>query len=70
MNISQSFNQNFLLILYIRIPSYCDRILYKIFEESPINECQPIEYTYLPEFNESDHKPVVGMFKLKVNTPI
>lgn len=46
-----------------RIPSYCDRILYKIFEDSPINECQPIEYNHLPEFVQSDHKPVIGIFK-------
>ena len=52
-----------------RIPSYCDRILYKLENsfKSPIIECKPLEYNSLRNLDQSDHKPVYGMFLVNVS---
>ena len=59
-----------------RIPSYCDRILYnENFEIS--SDCEsnkngnqvkilPVKYDCISELNNSDHKPVCGLFEIKV----
>jgi len=59
-----------------RIPSYCDRILYcqnyaidSNIESDGIEDkvqIQPLKYDCISELNNSDHKPVYGLFELKV----
>ncbi len=50
-----------------RLPSWCDRILYKIMKENhKVIECVPSEYNHVDEINLSDHKPVFAMFDIKV----
>ncbi|VDN04548.1 unnamed protein product [Thelazia callipaeda] len=46
-----------------RIPSYTDRILY---HESESDRIKPIKYDCLWEENSSDHKPVFGLFTMRV----
>ena len=50
-----------------RIPSWCDRILYKIrnTEEKSLI-CEQLVYKNIDEYNQSDHKPVYSMFQIKV----
>lgn len=48
-----------------RIPSWCDRILFKSYNESEANSCNGIEYNHINSFNQSDHKPIYGLFKFK-----
>jgi hypothetical protein len=51
-----------------RLPSWCDRILFKLTEENgKIIECESIEYNHIEELNLSDHKPVYACFDIKVN---
>uniref|UniRef100_A0A915HL15 Inositol polyphosphate-related phosphatase domain-containing protein n=1 Tax=Romanomermis culicivorax TaxID=13658 RepID=A0A915HL15_ROMCU len=54
-----------------RVPSYCDRILYKL--EHSCNEfddlsskCEPLFYDSIKSLNCSDHLPVVAAFNVKV----
>ena len=49
-----------------RVPSWCDRILYKTNEESTTNDCSGVEYDHIINYKQSDHKPVYGIFKVKV----
>lgn len=55
-----------------RVPSWCDRILYKTEDkESKFIHCEQLSYNHIPEFDQSDHKPVYSLFQVKVrNTSI
>jgi hypothetical protein len=44
-----------------RIPSWCDRILFKKSEDLECKKYDKIDYTH------SDHKPIYGIFKIKAN---
>uniref|UniRef100_A0A183D3V3 IPPc domain-containing protein n=1 Tax=Gongylonema pulchrum TaxID=637853 RepID=A0A183D3V3_9BILA len=46
-----------------RIPSYTDRILFYAKDESRV---RPVKYDCLWEEKSSDHKPVYGIFTLRV----
>lgn len=46
-----------------RIPSYCDRILYKTFPGLPIT---PVFYKAIPQITTSDHKPVCALFNTTI----
>ena len=49
------------------MPSWCDRILYKFKnEENKINECKSLEYNSITSMDISDHKPVYGLFEIKI----
>ena len=50
-----------------RIPSWCDRVLYKIRNtEDKSVLCDQLVYKNIDEYNQSDHKPVYSMFHIKV----
>jgi hypothetical protein len=51
-----------------RVPSWCDRILYKIEknEQNDFIECNQLSYNSINNYNQSDHKPVFGLFEIKV----
>lgn len=50
-----------------RVPSWCDRILYKTEDkESKFIHCEQLSYNHIPEFDQSDHKPVYSLFQVKV----
>jgi len=49
-----------------RVPSYCDRILWKAFPSLPV---EPIFYRSVEEFKTSDHKPVHGAYKVQYFDP-
>lgn len=46
-----------------RVPSYCDRILFKI----PTADffCRPINYNHIPGLKQSDHRPVYASFEIR-----
>lgn len=46
-----------------RIPSWCDRVLYKSLPQFE-SEVEVVSYESKPEFKSSDHKPIVGKFKV------
>ena len=48
-----------------RIPSYTDRIIFKE-NISTDSKCICIEYSSISDIMISDHKPVYGLFTLKV----
>lgn len=48
-----------------RTPSYTDRILFKSRLNKEEIEC--ISYNSVPTIRTSDHKPVYGIYKVKVN---
>ena len=49
-----------------RVPSWCDRILYKMNKSSDsFVQCTPVKYFSLPEFTKSDHKPVSAVFSIR-----
>lgn len=51
-----------------RVPSWCDRILYKSGKSvESFTECEQLAYHHIPEYDQSDHKPVFGLFQVKVN---
>ena len=53
-----------------RIPSYCDRILYKSLPAYSEN-IELLEFTSCPEITTSDHKPVSATFKIQpVTLPV
>jgi len=45
-----------------RIPSWCDRILWRTF---PDTEIEPVEYDSVPSVDTSDHVPVFALFKMQ-----
>lgn len=57
-----------------RVPSWCDRILYKSsgdnskkiksFDEDKNMPCSCLDYSSISSFNQSDHKPVFGIFEI------
>lgn len=47
-----------------RIPSWCDRVLYKSLPQFE-SEVEVVSYESKPEFKSSDHKPIVGTFNIK-----
>lgn len=50
-----------------RLPSWCDRILFKLTKDNDeIIDCESIEYNHIEELNLSDHKPVYASFDIKV----
>jgi hypothetical protein len=49
-----------------RVPSWCDRILYKMNKNDNFIHCDSVSYFSLPEFTQSDHKPVCGTFDVRV----
>ena len=51
-----------------RIPSYCDRVLYKSAPHTEGNLTVQ-KYTGCPEVSTSDHKPVIADLFIKVSTP-
>jgi endonuclease/exonuclease/phosphatase family metal-dependent hydrolase len=51
-----------------RIPSYCDRVLWKSLPARS-NELQCTTFNAVPEIMSSDHKPVFADFELKVPRP-
>ena len=64
MNIALSFSKK------QRIPSWCDRILCKVSKESfdglSLN-AQQLFYTDIPSYTESDHKPLISEYSIKVH---
>ncbi len=49
-----------------RVPSWCDRILYKMNNNDNFIHCDSLSYFSLPEFIQSDHKPVCATFDVRV----
>jgi phosphatidylinositol-bisphosphatase len=49
-----------------RKPSWCDRILFKMNKTDNFINCKPLSYFSLPNFTQSDHKPVCGLFEIRV----
>jgi hypothetical protein len=49
-----------------RVPSWCDRILYKLNRADHFIQCKSLSYVSLPVFTQSDHKPVCGLFDVRV----
>ena len=51
-----------------RRPAWTDRIIYKLFDDSPksYEEITCKNYQSHPELNDSDHLPVSGLFNIKV----
>lgn len=50
-----------------RVPSWCDRILHKIDKkDEPFIACEQLSYNHIPEFDQSDHKPVYALFQAQV----
>lgn len=53
-----------------RKPGWCDRILWLVHEDTfegiPLS-VQPINYSSVPEYQDSDHKPVIGEYIIQVN---
>ena len=50
-----------------RIPSYTDRILFKVNDQQHSEiSCKCLEYNSIEFLNLSDHKPVIGLFEIKV----
>ena len=49
-----------------RVPSYCDRILFKLYKENKM--IRPLEYNSVMNggFDISDHRPVYGIFEVTV----
>lgn len=56
-----------ILCYILRIPSYCDRILFKSYDDGNSFSFSGLEYNHINSFNQSDHKPVYGLFQIKVN---
>ena len=51
-----------------RIPSYTDRILFKVNGLNDLDlSCKCLEYNSIETLNLSDHKPVLGLFDIKVS---
>ena len=53
-----------------RKPAWCDRILYMVHEDSYTNltlDVTPIHYRNIPEYKQSDHRPVMGIYTIKVS---
>ncbi|RNA26461.1 inositol polyphosphate 5-phosphatase K-like, partial [Brachionus plicatilis] len=46
-----------------RVPSYCDRVLYKIPKDDFF--CSPLIYNHIPSFKQSDHRPVFASFEIR-----
>lgn len=50
-----------------RVPSWCDRILHKTdTKDKAFINCDQLSYNHIPEYNQSDHKPVFALFQVKV----
>ena len=49
----------------MRTPSWCDRILYKA-NQSIDNQIKVVDYNYISNVVVSDHKPVYGIYDIKV----
>ena len=50
-----------------RVPSWCDRILHKLDKkDEPFIVCEQLSYNHIPEFDQSDHKPVYALFQAQV----
>lgn len=49
-----------------RVPSWCDRILYKTRKSEDFVDCEQLAYNHIPEYDISDHKPVFGLFQVKI----
>lgn len=47
-----------------RVPSYCDRILYKDTKEE-FFECKSLSYNFVSTLKQSDHRPVHASFLIK-----
>eukprot|EP00164_Ancoracysta_twista_P007704 GFYU01010983.1.p1 GENE.GFYU01010983.1~~GFYU01010983.1.p1 ORF type:complete len:306 (-),score=61.42 GFYU01010983.1:69-908(-) len=47
----------------LRVPSWCDRILYRTHPNSSLEQ---IEYDSVPTITESDHRPVYSTFRVKM----
>ncbi len=45
-----------------RIPSWCDRILF-----NNSNKIKGFDYNHVDYFKESDHKPIYGLYNIKIN---
>lgn len=51
-----------------RIPSYTDRILFKVNDQQHSEiSCKCLEYNSIEFLYLSDHKPVIGLFEIKVS---
>lgn len=46
-----------------RIPSYCDRVLFKLPTKNLF--CQSLGYNNISSFKQSDHRPVYAVFEIK-----
>ncbi|CAF0727341.1 unnamed protein product [Brachionus calyciflorus] len=46
-----------------RVPSYCDRVLYKI-TKTDFLSCKSLNYNCIPSFKQSDHRPVYALFEV------
>lgn len=47
-----------------RLPAYCDRVLYKVSDNSQVSDVTCCIYTDVQGVTTSDHRPVVGLFDL------
>ncbi|KAK2553249.1 Phosphatidylinositol polyphosphate 5-phosphatase type IV [Acropora cervicornis] len=47
-----------------RVPSYTDRVLYRSSDPSSI---EPVIYTSCVSVKTSDHRPVFGIYQIKLN---
>jgi hypothetical protein len=52
-----------------RIPSWCDRVLYKCLGHSTDRGAKRIAYNCCDELRSSDHSPVYSLFSLPIRTP-
>jgi endonuclease/exonuclease/phosphatase family metal-dependent hydrolase len=53
----------------LRLPSYCDRILYHSLPRHKAN-LKLIKYAAVEEFSTSDHKPIYAVFNLSIAQPL
>lgn len=49
----------------MRIPAWCDRILYRTAGHAGSGKVTPLDYRSWPA-NPSDHKPITGLFQVRI----
>ena len=70
--LAPSHGHIYIYLLWLRMPAWCDRILWRAGETSTseLEDLELFEYNHCLELNTSDHKPVYALMSLQVRDKI